>query len=141
MKKYKFTISGNEYDVHLKDIEDNIAELDVNGTIYEVKIHGEVKTSKTPKLVRKPVQHMPGEGQIKKAEATGKHKVTAPLPGTILKIDVAVGDTVSEGQSLMVMEAMKMENQVQTQKAGEVTAIKVAVGDSVLQDDVLIEIG
>ena len=141
MKRYKFTISGNQYDVHLKDIEDNIAELDVNGTIYEVEIHGEVKTSKTPKLIRKPVQQMPGEGQIKKTESTGKHKVTAPLPGTILKINVSVGDVVTEGQNVMVMEAMKMENQVQTQKAGEVTAIKVSVGDSVLQDDVVIEIG
>lgn len=141
MKKYKFTIRGTDYDVHLKDIEDNIAELDVNGTIYEVQIHGEVKTSKTPKLIRKPVEKMPGEGQIKKNESTGKHKVTAPLPGTILKINVSVGDSVAEGQNIMVMEAMKMENQVQTAKGGEVTSIKVNVGDSVLQDDVLIEIG
>ena len=141
MKKYKFTIRGNEYDVHLKEIEDNIAELDVNGTIYEVEIHSEVKTSKTPKLIRKPVEQMPGEGQIKKAETGGKHKVTAPLPGTILKLNVHVGDVVTEGQNLLIMEAMKMENQVQTTKAGEVTAIKVNVGDSVLQDDVLIEIG
>jgi biotin carboxyl carrier protein len=141
MKKYKFTIRGTDYDVHLKDIEDNVAELDVNGTIYEVEIHGEVKTSKTPKLIRKPVEKMPGEGQIKKNASTGKHKVTAPLPGTILKINISVGDTVAEGQNIMVMEAMKMENQIQTGKGGEVTAIKVNVGDSVLQDDVLIEIG
>lgn len=141
MKKYKFTISGNEYDVHLKDIEDNIAELDVNGTIYEVEIHSDVKTSKTPKLIRKPVEQMPGEGQIRKTESTGKHKVTAPLPGTILKLNVHVGDMVTEGQNVLIMEAMKMENQVQTTKAGEVTAIKVSTGDSVLQDDVLIEIG
>lgn len=140
MKKYKFTIRGTDYDVHLKDIEDNIAELDVNGTIYEVEIHGDVKTSKTPKLIRKPVEKMPGEGQIKKNVSTGKHKVTAPLPGTILKISVSIGDTVAEGQNIMVMEAMKMENQIQTGKGGEVTAIKVNVGDSVLQDDVLIEI-
>lgn len=141
MKKYKFTIRGNEYDVHLKDIEDNVAELDVNGTIYEVEIHGEVKTSKTPTLVRKPVEKMPGEGQIKKSQSTGKQKVTAPLPGTILKINVTVGDVVTEGQNVMIMEAMKMENQIQTTKGGEVTSIKVNVGDSVLQDDVLIEIG
>jgi len=141
MKKYKFTIRGNDYDVHLKDIEDNIAELDVNGTLYEVVIHSDVKASKTPKLIRKPVEQLPGEGQIKKTESTGKHKVTAPLPGTILKLNVHLGDLVTEGQNLLVMEAMKMENQVQTTKAGEVTAIKVNVGDSVLQDDVLIEIG
>ncbi len=141
MKKYKFTIRGNDYDVHLKDIEDNVAELDVNGTIYEVEIHGEVKQSKTPRLIRKPVEKMPGEGEIKRKESTGRHKVTAPLPGTILKINVAVGDMVTENQNIIVMEAMKMENQIQTGKGGEVTAIKVNVGDSVLQDDVLIEIG
>ena len=141
MKKYKFTIRGNDYDVHLKDIEDNIAELDVNGTVYEVVIHGEVKTSKTPKLIRKPVEQLPGEGQIRKTESGGKHKVTSPLPGTILKINVRIGDMVTEGQNVIVMEAMKMENQIQTTKGGEVTAIKVSVGDSVLQDDVLIEIG
>ena len=141
MKKYKFTIRGNEYDVHLKDIEDNIAELDVNGTVYEVVIHGEVKTSKTPKLIRKPVEQLPGEGQIRKAESGGKHKVTSPLPGTILKINVRIGDMVTEGQNVIVMEAMKMENQIQTTKGGEVTAIKVNIGESVLQDDVLIEIG
>ncbi len=141
MKKYKFTISGNDYDVHIKDIEDNVAELDVNGTIYKVEIHNEIKTTKTPKLVRKPVEKMPGEGQIKKSESTGKHPVLAPLPGTILKLNVAVGDVIAEGQNVLVMEAMKMENQVQTTKGGEVLSIKVNVGDSVMQDDVLMEIG
>ncbi|MDX1285312.1 MAG: biotin/lipoyl-containing protein [Draconibacterium sp.] len=141
MKKYKFTIRGNDYDVHLKDIEDNVAELDVNGTIYEVEIHGEVKTSKTPTLVRKPVEKMPGEGQIKRKESSGTYKISAPLPGTILKLNVSVGDVITEGQNVLVMEAMKMENKVQSAKGGEVTAIRVNVGDSVLQDDVLIEIG
>ena len=141
MKKYKFTIRGTDYDVHLKDIEDNIAELDVNGTIYEVEIKGEIKTSKTPTLIRKPVEKMPGEGEIRKKETTSKHNVTAPLPGTILKMNVSVGDVVTENQNILVMEAMKMENQIQSGKGGEVTAIKVSVGDSVLQDDVLIEIG
>ena len=106
MKKYKFTIRGNDYDVHLKDIEDNVAELDVNGTIYEVEIHGEVKTTKTPTLILKPVDKMPVYGHINKKQSTGKHKVGAPLPGTILKINVSVGDVVTEGQNVMIMEAM-----------------------------------
>ncbi|MFW5830732.1 MAG: biotin/lipoyl-containing protein, partial [Prolixibacteraceae bacterium] len=114
MKKYKFSISGNDYDVHIRDIEDNIAELDVNGTIYEIEIKSEMRSSKTPRLIRKPVEKMPGEGQIRKKESSGKHTVTAPLPGTILKLNVSVGDVVSEGQNVLVMEAMKMENQVQT---------------------------
>jgi biotin carboxyl carrier protein len=141
MKKYKFTINGSDYDVNIKDIEDNIAEVDVNGTRYEVILHTEIKTSKTPRLVRKPLEKLPGEGQIKKKASSGKHEVTAPLPGTILKLNISVGDMVTEGQNLLVMEAMKMENQVQTTKGGEVTSIKVKVGDSVQQDDVLVEIG
>ncbi|RIH64339.1 acetyl-CoA carboxylase biotin carboxyl carrier protein subunit [Mariniphaga sediminis] len=141
MKKYKFTISGHDYDVHIKDIEDNIAEVDVNGTHYEVVVHNEIKTSKTPRLVRKPLEKLPGEGQIKKKETSGKFEVTAPLPGTILKLNVAVGDVVAEGQNVLVMEAMKMENQVQTTKGGEVLSVKVNVGDAVQQDDVLLEIG
>ena len=141
MKKYKFTISGNDYEVHIKDLEDNIAEVDVNGTRYEVKVHNEIRTSKTPRLVRKPLEKLPGEGQIKKKETTGKHEVTAPLPGTILSLNVAVGDVVAEGQNVLVMEAMKMENQVQTTKGGEVLSVKVKIGDAVQQDDVLLEIG
>jgi glutaconyl-CoA/methylmalonyl-CoA decarboxylase subunit gamma len=141
MKKYKFTINGNDYVVHIRDIEENIAEVDVNGTHYEVVVHNEIKTTKTPRLVRKPIEKFPGEGQIKKKATTGKHEVTAPLPGTILKLNISVGDIVSEGQNLLVMEAMKMENQIQTSRGGEVVSIKVKVGDAVQQDDVLLEIG
>ncbi|WP_159523349.1 biotin/lipoyl-containing protein [Sunxiuqinia indica] len=140
MKKYKFTISGDEYDVHIKDIEENIATIEVNGTKYQVEIKGEVKSSKTPKLVRKPIIQQPGEGQIKKQQSSGGTAVKAPLPGTIFKMLVAVGDEVKEGQNLLIMEAMKMENQVLAEKSGQVTAVKVKEGDAVLQDDVLIEI-
>ncbi|WP_321289837.1 biotin/lipoyl-containing protein [uncultured Sunxiuqinia sp.] len=140
MKKYKFTISGDEYDVHIKDIEENIATIEVNGTKYQVEIKGEVKSSKTPKLVRKPVVQQPGEGQIKKQQSSGGTAVKAPLPGTIFKMLVAVGDEVKEGQNLLIMEAMKMENQVLAEKSGQITAVKVKEGDAVLQDDVLIEI-
>jgi glutaconyl-CoA/methylmalonyl-CoA decarboxylase subunit gamma len=141
MKKYKFTINGNDYVVQIRDIEDNIAEVDVNGTHYEVVVHNEIKTTKTPRLVRKPIEKLPGEGQIKKKATTGKFEVTAPLPGTILKLNVSIGDVVAEGQNLLVMEAMKMENQVQTTRGGEIVSIKVNVGDTVQQDDVLFEIG
>ncbi len=141
MKKYKFTISGNLYEVHIKDIEDRNASVEVNGTKYNVEIGQEVRTSKTPKLIRKPVEQMPGEGQIQRKTPSVGYKVKSPLPGTIIKINNKVGDKVTEGQNLLVMEAMKMENQVQTEKSGVITAIKVNVGDTVMQDDVLIEIG
>ena len=142
MKKFKFAISGEEYDVHIQDIEDNIAQLEVNGTKYEVEIKHELKITKTPILVRKPVVHNPGEGQIKKQPvvSSGTFTVKAPLPGTILTIKVKLNDTIKKGQSLLVMEAMKMENEVMSEKDGTVAAIKIKEGDAVLQDDVLIEL-
>lgn len=139
MKKFKFTIKGQDFDVDIKEIEGSNAQIEVNGTVYDVEIHAEEKTSKTPQLIRKPVVNKPGEGQIKKS--AGGVSVKAPLPGTIIKVDVAVGDAINAGDTLLVMEAMKMENNVLAEKPGTVKSIKVNVGDAVLQDDVLIEIG
>ncbi|MBK3518699.1 biotin/lipoyl-containing protein [Carboxylicivirga marina] len=139
MKKFSFTIRGNKYDVHLKDIEENIAQLDVNGTQYEVEIHQEVKKAKTPRLVRKEIQRKPGEGFITKKDGGKVVKVNAPLPGNIFKVLVKEGDEVKKGDVLLVMEAMKMENNVLAEKEGTVASVKVSVGDAVLQNDVLIE--
>jgi biotin carboxyl carrier protein len=138
MKKFKFTISGYNYEVQINDFDDNIADIEVNGTPYKVEVHQEVKTTKTPKLVRKPVVKKPGEGQIRKSGSSG-NVVKAPLPGTIMSIAVKEGDSVTKGQTLLVMEAMKMENNVLAESDGTVSAIKIVAGDAVLQDDVLIE--
>ena len=138
MKKYKFTIKGNDYDVRIKEIEGQNAQIEVNGTEYNVQLHQEVKQSKTPKLVRKPVVKKPGEGTIQKTNASG-YQVKAPLPGNIFKIMVNVGDSISKGDNLMIMEAMKMENNVLSEKDGIIKTIKVNIGDAVLQGDVLIE--
>ncbi len=140
MKKFKFTIRGQEFDVDIKEIEGSNAQIEVNGTVYDVEIKLDEKVKKTPQLVRKPVINKPGEGQIKKSTGAGV-SVKAPLPGTIIKVSVAVGDTINAGDTLLVMEAMKMENNVLAEKAGTVKSIKVNVGDVVLQDDVLVEIG
>lgn len=140
MKKFKFTIKGNDYEVKINDIEDNIAHIEVNGSEYNIELHREVKqASKTPKLVRKPVEKRPGEGTITKSAGGGGIKVQAPLPGNIFKILVKVGDEIKKGDNLLIMEAMKMENNVLAEKDGVVKTIKVNVGDAVLQGDVLIE--
>lgn len=139
MKKFKFTIKGNDYEVKIAEVEENVAHLEVNGTEYEVQLHREVKQSKTPRLVRKPVMKKPGEGTITKTAGGSAIKVQAPLPGNIFKILVNVGDEVKKGDNLLIMEAMKMENNVLAEKDGVVKTIKVNVGDAVLQGDVLIE--
>jgi biotin carboxyl carrier protein len=141
MKKFKFKINGQQFDVEVNDFEEKLTVVSVNGTEYEVEVEHEVQKVKTPTLSRKAVVTKPGEGKIKKtAGAAGGFKVEAPLPGSIFKINVAVGDTVSEGDCLLIMEAMKMENNVLSEKSGTISAIKVNIGDSVLQNDILLTI-
>ena len=137
MKKFKFTIRGNEYEVHINSFEDNIAEVDVNGSIYQVELAAEVKTTKTPKLVRsKPVQIK----ETKPKPAAGLSKVEAPLPGTIFKVSVKEGDAVQKGHVILIMEAMKMENNILAEKEGVIKKVLVSEGDTVLQGDILVEI-
>ena len=144
MKKFSFTIRGNKYDVELHSIEENIAEVEVNGSMYEVEIHKEMKTPKTPKLVRPQVvpTSTADKSTIPKPKPVAvSGGIVAPLPGTILEMKVSVGDKVKPGDILLIMEAMKMENNIKADKEGEIKTIKVNTGDSVLEGDLLIEIG
>lgn len=144
MKKFKFKIRGNTYDVNLVNIEDNIAEIEVNGAPYEVEIQSEVKTTKTPKLVRQPAVPSSESDRAKTSRPTerkGAGVIKAPLPGTILEVKTKVGDVVKTGDTLIIMEAMKMENSIKADKEGKVTAVKANPGDAVLEGDVLVEIG
>lgn len=140
MKNFKFTISGNKYEVNIENFEGNIAELEVNGTKYKVEVEHEMPTKKTPVLVRKPVAISEGSDKIQKQPSSGLTKVAAPLPGVIMKVAIAVGASVKKGDSLLIMEAMKMENNIQAEKDGVVKNILIKEGDNVLQGDILIEI-
>jgi biotin carboxyl carrier protein len=144
MKKFKFTIQGNDYEVEILNYDDDIAEIDVNGSVYKVQVHREIKTTKTPKLIRAKVEPSSNADVPKTSRPTerkGAGVIKAPLPGTILSINIKVGDKVRVGDKLLVMEAMKMENNINADKEGTITLIKINVGDSVLEGDVLIEIG
>ena len=137
MRKFKFTIHGNIYDVEINNFEGNIAEIEVNGTLYQVEVHKEVTQSKTPTLVRSVVPEQ--KKQIEKADQGATIAVKAPLPGNILEIFVKSGDIVKKDQKLLVMEAMKMENIVLAEKDGVIELVKVQQAMSVLQGDTLIE--
>lgn len=138
MKTFNFIIRGTEYEVEIKNLENNIAKIEVNGSLYNVELQNAVNTSKTPVLIRKPVILFPGSDQIKKS--TGTFKIKAPLPGSIMKIFVKEGDKVTLDDNLLMYEAMKMENTLKAEKPGIIKSISVKEGDTVIQDAVLLEI-
>lgn len=146
MKRFKFTINGNKYETEVLHIEDNVAEIEVNGTKYYVEVNRDIKASKTPKLVRAAAvpstdAHPSLAKTSRPAGPKGAGAVKSPLPGVILEMLVKEGDTVKIGQRLLVLEAMKMENNIEADKAGTVTSILKQKGDSVMEGDVIIIIG
>ena len=134
MKEYKYKINGNLYKVSVGEIEKNIAHVEVNGTVYNVEMEeaAPVKVS-APKPSSAP-RTATGEPVISKptSVSSGADAVKSPLPG------VVNGDTVNVGQTVLILEAMKMENNINAIKSGKVTAIKVNKGDSVLEGTELI---
>ena len=141
MKNFKFTIKGHDYDVEIRDFEDNVAHIEVNGTLYQVEVHSDIKKPKTPKLIRQEIQTRRQDRKIKKTiTKTAGHEVKCPLPGNIVQVFVAEGQQVKLGDKLLVYEAMKMENTVTAEKDGVIKNLKVMPGDSVLQGELLMEI-
>lgn len=147
MKKYKFTINEKDYNVVVKDVDDDVAEVEVNGNPYTIQIHKKRQTPKTPILVRKEIQTVPGENKVAEKLApmplTAKPSsktINAPLPGSVLKINVNAGDIIKEGDVVMIMESMKMENNILADRSGTITKVLVSVGVAVMQDEALFEI-
>jgi len=141
MKNFKFKINENEYEVAINEVVDNTAHIQVNGKDYTVEL--EKKADKPEPIVRKPkVQAVKNEPvQPKSTVPSGNVKtVLSPLPGLILDLKVKEGDKVSKGTVVLIMEAMKMENNIATEFEGVVSSVKVKAGQSVLQNDVLVEI-
>lgn len=139
MKHFKFVINGNQYEIEIRDFSNNVAELEVNGTPFRVQVEHQSAPTKTPKMTRPAPKAAPAA--VKAPIAGGPvTPVISPLPGTILQIAVKPGDSVQKGDKLFVMEAMKMENNIQAERDGFVKAVLVAVGDNVLQGDVIIEL-
>ena len=137
MKRFKFTIRGNEYETQIIKLEGQIATIEVNGTQYNVELQKE-KNTDIPAIRRQAFSNAGSSSSVQKGEKL--IKVKAPLPGLIMKIFVKEGDMVTKDDSLLIYEAMKMENLLKSEKVGKVKSVKVKTGDTVLQDDVLLEI-
>jgi biotin carboxyl carrier protein len=147
MKKYKFIINGNHYEAQINNIEDNVADIEINGTSYTVELEKSIETgTKTPKLVRSisvpSTDSHPSMAKTSSPEGPkGSGTIKSPLPGVILEIHIKEGDYVKIGQRLLTLEAMKMENNIDSDKEGKVVSIKKKKGESVMEGDVLITIG
>ena len=142
MNKFKITIDGKDYEVIVNETEHNMATVDVNGTSYQV--HYENESATLPPVSHKPASHAasaPAQVSAPQPAKGGASSIKAPLPGTITTINVKVGDQVKRGDVLIVMEAMKMENNINAECDGTVTAVHVNKGDSVREGAMLVTIG
>ena len=142
MKKFKFTISGKQYEVEVQSFENDKAQVVVNGTQYEVDVEREKEEAKPVIAPRPKAAPAPAAtpAAVPAGDANGV-KAVAPLPGTIMQIFVNVGDQVKRGDKILMYEAMKMENNFLAETDGVIKDIKVKVGDNVLQGAVLAIIG
>jgi biotin carboxyl carrier protein len=138
MKEYKYKINGNPYNVVVKDVQDNVAQVEVNGTPYTVELDRPAQAA--PKIIKRPAAAPKTESgaPVVAPKTSKKEGVKSPLPGVILDIKVKEGDKVKKGQTVIILEAMKMENNINAHKEGKVTAINVKNGDSVLEGTDLI---
>lgn len=146
MKKFNLKVGNNSYDVTILNYESHKVKLDVNGNTYEVEVEKKEDSSKTPTLVRHQHQmstetHKATALTSNPSEKKGAGVIKAPLPGTIIKILVNEGDSVKIGTNLLIWEAMKMENNLTSDREGVVKSIKVKPGDNIFEGDVLVEIG
>ena len=142
MKEYKYTINGNKYEVAIGEIVDNIATLTVNGEEFKVEMEKEEKPHPPPLPRREGSKDSASDNGNDAAPSQGGAgtALKSPLPGVITDILVEVGQEVQAGDNVIVLEAMKMANNLQAEKSGKVTAICVKVGQSVMEDEALVVI-
>ncbi len=151
MKDYSLKINGHKYSVQVNDLneESKMAKVVLNGVSYDVEIDGistvhpmvkpqvarstQYATNVTPALVEStPVAPThTGAGQA----------VRSPLPGTIVGVNVKVGDKVNVGDTLLILEAMKMENNIDADFGGVVKEISAKAGATVMEGEILVVIG
>lgn len=148
MNKYQYKVQGVDYDVEIESVEGNIAKVNVNGISFEVELKQPINAKPISKPHVKPAAApaaaapvaAPAQQAPAKAVGSGT-KVPAPLPGTITEVKVKEGDTVKAGDTVVVLEAMKMQNSIEAECSGTVTSVIVKPGDTVMEGDALITIG
>ena len=153
MNKYQYKVKGVDYEVEIAEVEGNIAKVNVNGIPFEVELQKPINAAKhptmnTPKVdppkpaaAPKPAQPAAATQPQPAVPAGAGTPLKAPLPGTITEVKVQVGQQVNVGDTVLVLEAMKMQNSIEAETAGQVTSVLVKQGDTVMEGTVLLTIG
>ena len=146
MNKFEYKVQGVDYEVEIEEMEGNIAKVSVNGIPFEVELKQPINPAKAisrPKVAAPAPAPAPAAAPAARpaASAGAGTAVKAPLPGTITTVNVKVGDKVNVGDTVVVLEAMKMQNNIEAECAGTITAILVNPGDSVMEGASLVTIG
>ena len=142
MKEYKYKINGNPYTVSVGDIEGNEVQVEVNGTTYTVELEKtaapKIKPVVRPSAPTPSAAPAPAAAVARPRPAAGKGGIKSPLPGVILEVKTKEGGAVKRGQTLLILEAMKMENDIKSDRDGVVKSILVNKGESILEGTDLI---
>lgn len=142
MQKLKFSINGTRYEATVAEKEHNVAEVELNGKKYTVEVE-RAESVAVPHVAAPKAAHAPVAAAAPAAApkaAAGANSITAPLPGSITSVNVKAGDAVKAGQTLIIIEAMKMENEVLAPADGTVGAVHVSAGQAVQQGDALLDL-
>jgi biotin carboxyl carrier protein len=145
MKEYIITVKDRSHKVVIKKIQTDTAIVEVNGEEYEVGIERKFSRHLEPLSVKPTRRTTTVEEKAEKiserpAGSVGKNEIVAPLPGMILKILVRNGQKLKSGETVIKMEAMKMENEIKTDQDGIVKQIYVKEGDTVLENSPLLRV-
>ena len=161
IRSYDFKVGGQSFTARIVEYTESRVVVELNGNVYEVELSSDrpvlagapiparpAATSPVPIHERKQPAPAPASQSAAASAAAiapasaapGSGTVVAPIPGVVKKIPVAVGDEVTESTVVLILEAMKMENEISARVAGKVSEIKVALGDSVQEGQALLQI-
>ena len=151
MNKYQYKVQGVDYEVEIAEVEGNIAKVNVNGIPFEIELQKPINAAKHPTMnnpkveAPKPAPTAAAPQPKPQPAAPAAHAgagtpLKAPLPGTITDVKVQPGQQVNVGDVVLVLEAMKMQNNIEAEAAGQVTSILVKPGDTVMEGAVLLTI-